>query len=302
LQPFEETRIEDVLPYIIPPYESDYPAAWVDSEKGVVTGWKLAKIKEKVYNNWIDYPIFLSMEDGLTNRAISAPSPGISGSGVGIGGSMARFGIRDDVLYIVDSNSMKIFDITQPADPVKYDDLWAGWGIETMFIKGENMFLGTTTGMFIYDLSVKFRPQQVSFFVHGRSCDPVVIDGNLAYITLRSGTACGGSINSLDIVDITSLSDPELMVSYPMFNPHGLGKDGDILFICDGSQGLKIYDASEPMNITDNLLFSYEEMQAYDVIPLGTILVMVGDDGLVQYDYSDISNITVLSTIASETR
>jgi len=242
------------------------------------------------------------MDAALTNRAISAPSPGISGSGVGIGGSMARFGIKDDVLYIVDSNSMKIFDITQPDNPVKYDDMYAGWGIETMFIYEENMFLGTSTGMIIYDLSVKFSPRQVSFFTHGRSCDPVVIDDNLAYITLRSGTNCGGNINTLDVVDISTLSDPQLMISYPMFNPHGLGKDGDLLFICDGAQGLKIYDASDPLHIKDNLLFSYDNMQAYDVIPLGSVLVMIGDDGLAQYDYSDISNISILSIISSEAR
>ncbi|TFH39252.1 MAG: hypothetical protein E4G95_01605 [Bacteroidia bacterium] len=302
LEPFEEARVKDVLPYIVPPYDNDYPAAWVDSEKGIVTGWNLGTIREKVNNDWIVYPIYVQMDGMFENRSFGSPLPGISGSGVGIGGSMARFGIKDNVLYIVDSNSMKIFDITQPDNPVKYDDIWAGWGIETMFINGDNMFLGTTTGMFIYDLKIKFRPQQITFFIHGRSCDPVVVDGNLAYITLRSGTTCGGTINSLDVVDITSLNSPELKASYPMFNPHGLGKDGDLLFICDGSQGLKIYDASDPLSITDNLLFSYDDIMAYDVIPLGSILVMIGDEGLVQYDYSDISNISILSIISAEPR
>jgi hypothetical protein len=211
---------------------------------------------------------------------------------------MARFGIRDDVLYTVDNNSMKIFDISTPEQPLKYDDIYAGWGIETMFISGNTMFLGTTTGMIIYDLTLKYSPTQLSFFVHGRSCDPVIVDGNLAYITLRSGTMCGGNINSLDVVDITSLVDPELLISYPMYNPHGLGKDGDLLFICDGAQGLKIYNAANHLTITENLLYTYSDIDAYDVIPLGSILLMIGEDGLVQYDYSDISDITLLSTIS----
>ena len=37
----------------------------------------------------------------------SGASSGVSGSGVGIGGSMARFGIKDKVLYIVDQNTLK---------------------------------------------------------------------------------------------------------------------------------------------------------------------------------------------------
>lgn len=302
LQPSEESRVRDVLPYVIPPHDDDYPTAWVDSEKGVVIGWELTTIREKTHNDWIIYPFLTRMDGFMTNKMISQPASGISGTGVGTGGSMSRFGIRENVLYIVDGNAMKIFDISNPEMPVSYDDIWAGWGIETMFISGKNMFLGTTTGMFIYDLSVKFRPSQVSFFVHGRSCDPVVVDGDLAYITLRSGTNCGGSVNSLDVVNINNLSDPQLLISYPMFNPHGLGKDGDLLFICDGSEGLKIYDASDPLHVTENLLVSYADMQAFDVIPLGGILVMIGDDGLVQYDYSDISDISLLSIITAGAR
>ncbi|MDQ1296229.1 MAG: hypothetical protein QG611_207, partial [Bacteroidota bacterium] len=80
----------------------------------------------------------------------------------------------------------------------------------------------------------------------------------------------------------------------------GLGKDGDLLFICDGSAGLKIYNASDPAKITDHLITSYPSINAYDVIPIGNVLVMIGDDGLYQYDYSNIQNISLLSSILVE--
>ncbi len=79
-----------------------------------------------------------------------------------------------------------------------------------------------------------------AFFTHATSCDPVIVDDTLAYITLRSGNACGGSLNSLDVINIMNLESPTLVMSYPMANPHGLGKHGDLLFICDGNSGLKI--------------------------------------------------------------
>ena len=34
-----------------------------------------------------------------------------------------------------------------------------------------------------------------------------------------------------------------------MTNPHGLTKDNNLLFICDGKDGLKMYDAADPLNI-----------------------------------------------------
>jgi hypothetical protein len=86
-------------------------------------------------------------------------------------------------------------------------------------------------------------------------------------------------------------------MSYFMTNPHGLGKDGDLLFICDGSAGLKVYDAADPKNITSHLIYSYPNIKAYDVIPIGSVLVLIGDDGLYQYNYSNIQDITLMSTI-----
>ena len=83
-----------------------------------------------------------------------------------------------------------------------------------------------------------------------------------------------------------------------MKNPHGLGKSGDLLYICDGNAGLKVYDASDAMKIGENLIYTYPDINAFDVIPLGTLLVMIGDDGLYQYDCSDIRNIRLLSRIA----
>jgi len=82
-----------------------------------------------------------------------------------------------------------------------------------------------------------------------------------------------------------------------MTNPHGLGKDGDLLFLCDGSSGLKIYDASDPKLITNNLIYSYPDIIAYDVIPISNVLVLIGADGMFQYGYSDVKNIKLLSTI-----
>ena len=294
----EVARVKDILPYTVPPVDNDYPMAFVDQEKGVVVGWELKTIREKIYNNPYPWPIYY--RGGMKYLDVanaSGASSGVSGSGTGFGGSMARFGIKDKVLYIVDQNNLKVFDISNKTSPAKMGDFYPGWNIETMFLSGNNMYLGTTTGMIIYDISNPLVPKSPVFFNHARSCDPVIVDGNIAYVTLRSGTTCGGTVNCLDVVDVRNITSPVLLSTFPMTNPHGLGKNGDLLFICDGNSGLKIFDASDPKTIGDKLIYTYPNINAYDVIPIGTILVMIGDDGLYQYSYTDIQHISLLSKI-----
>jgi len=296
----EVGRIKDILPYTVPAAGTDFPMADVDIEKGVVIGWELRTIKEKINHNPnpYPYPIYwrssLSFMDKVNS---SGASSGVSGSGVGIGGSMARFGIKGKVLYVVDMNTLKVFDITNKTTPSKINDIYPGWNVETMFLTENEMFLGTTTGMIIFDISNPLSPVSKAFFQHARSCDPVIVDDTLAYVTLRTGTNCGGNLNCLDVVNIKNINLPTTVMSYPMTNPHGLGKDDDLLFICDGSAGLKVYDAADPKNISSHLIYSYPNIKAFDVIPIGDVLVLIGDDGLYQYNYSNVQNITLMSSI-----
>jgi hypothetical protein len=294
----EVGRINDILPYTVPQSKTDFPTAFIDKDKGVVISWELKTIKEKIENTPNPYPIYYTGGFALMDNTRSfGASSGVSGSGVGIGGSMARFGIKNTVLYIVDKSTLKVFDIANKTAPVKINDFYPGWNVETMFLKGDEMFLGTTTGMAIFDISSPATPVSKTFFTHARSCDPVIVDDTLAYITLRTGSSCGGNQNLLDIVNVKDITKPKDVVSYSMTNPHGLGKNGDLLFICDGTAGLKVYNAANPQLLLSNLIFTYPGIVAYDVIPIGKVLVLIGDNGLFQYDYSNVKNITLLSTI-----
>lgn len=291
-------RLQDIFPYIVPPTGNEYPMAYVDQTKGVVVGWNLKIIREKVNVNPTPYPVYWERGGFYLDKVnASGASSGVSGSGFGIGGSMARFGVKDNVLYVLNQNNLKVFDISSKTNPNKYTDIYAGWNIETMFLTDKNMFLGTNTGMVVYDISEPLSPMWITFFSHARSCDPVIVDDTLAYVTLRSGTNCGGTSNVLDIISIKNLSAPSLVKSYPMSSPHGLGKSGDLLFICDGNTGLKVYDAADPRDVSSHLIYTYSGINAYDVIPLGNVLVLTGDDGIYQYNYSNIQNITLLSKI-----
>jgi hypothetical protein len=150
--------------------------------------------------------------------------------------------------------------------------------------------------MFIYDLSDPSMPVKKGSFAHVTTCDPVITDGNYAYVTLRNGTTCHASpVNELDVLDVANLSSPALIKNYPLTNPRGLSKDGDLLFICDGGAGLKIYDATDVHNL--GLIKTIDGIEANDVIAQNGKAIVIATDGLYQFDYSNVNNIQQLSKI-----
>lgn len=292
----EISRNKDVFPYIIPPYDINYPLAKIESEKGVIVGWKIKTVQEEIESYY--YQVYKGFDFANSVGSYeSSNSSGINTNGFGIGGSMARFGLYEEVLYIIDDLKLNIFSLNNPDKPVFYNEFYAGWNIETMYLLGDKMFLGTQSGMRIYDISNALSPMYISQFWHVTSCDPVVVKNNLAYITLRGGTACWNDVNELDVVSLDDIENPELLKRYSMTNPHGLGIDGETLFLCDGDAGLKIYDISDPLAIDDNQIATFANINAFDVIPINGVLFMIGEDGFYQYDYSDLQNIQFLSKI-----
>ncbi|MFC2086556.1 LVIVD repeat-containing protein [Bacteroidota bacterium] len=202
----------------------------------------------------------------------------------GVGGSLARFTIANDYLYAVDDDELKILNIENPETPEFVKEIQVGFGIETIFIRERLLFLGSRFGMYIFDISSPRNPVQLSNYQHIYSCDPVVADDEYAYVTLSTSTNCGRNTNELQIVSIKDPSSPYLVKNYSMSNPLGLGIKDDILFLCD--DGLKIYNISDVLNI--NLIQKFS-IAANDVIPLDNHLLVIGDDGLYNYQYQNDS-------------
>ena len=234
------------------------------------------------------------MVSAFSTKAAIAPG---TGSGPGVGGSLARFTLSDDYLYLLDGGDLQTVDVSADRNPVAKRRDFIAWDIETIFPHNDNLFIGSSSGMHILDITTPESPTHISTYEHIRSCDPVVVDGNYAYVTLRSGNSCQGFTNQLEVIDIEDLTSPKLLQTYPMTNPHGLGIDNQTLFICDGSDGLKAFDISDINTISEHMLVHYKEINATDVIPFNNILMMIGEDGLFQYDYSDPANIKLLSHI-----
>ncbi len=292
------SRLENIFPYILPPYDENYRVDDIDYERGIVVDWELKKITRKVDERI--YPIYPWYEGGdymiysYTNGRSSYSS---GSSSFGVGGSMARFTAKDNVLYTIDSYNLNVIDISNPDNMNLVKSLYIGWNIETLFPSGNNLFIGSQEGMLIYDITDVYNPVFISDYWHITSCDPVVVKGDYAYVTLRSGNWCGQTNDQLDVIDISNLYEPNLVKSYAMTEPYGLGIDNSTLFICDGSAGLKIYDTNDVLHIEDNIIATFPNIETFDVIPLNGVLMLIGDDGLYQYDYSNLTQIKLLSSI-----
>lgn len=297
----EVNRINDIFPYALPSTGNDYRISDIEEDKGVVIDWEVKEVRKKI-EPYYPYPgPYPFLEKWLWRNEVflsASGSGGSDGASFGVGGSMARFILYDNYLYALDDIKLKLIDISTPEEPVFNSDIYIGWEMETVFIYDDHLFMGAKNGMYIYDLANPASPEQISYFRHFTSCDPVVVDGDYAYVTLNSANAlCGRAVNELQIISIVDLSNPSLLRTLPMNSPKGLGIDNETLFICDGDAGLKVYNVSDPYSLGASFITSFEDINTFDVIPVNDILFMIGSDGLFQYDYSDIENIRFLSKI-----
>jgi hypothetical protein len=210
-----------------------------------------------------------------------------NGGDVGTGGSYAKFQINQNALYTVDSFQLNVFNIANPVatfyDKAVYMQDWFGGGqFETLFKQKDFLFVGATNGMHIVNAEDDFNPVFVSGFSHATACDPVVVSQNTAYITVRGGSTCGAIEDQVNVIDISNITSPTLLSSYMVDQPYGVGILNDALYVCCGSNGLKVFDASNSTAL--QLMNTYDE-SVTDVIPLGTHLIAVGANKIIQYSY-----------------
>ena len=294
----EVGRVQKVFPYTLPKYNEKLPIAKLDETKGVVISWEEKSVRQEIEQYY--YPNYSRWERFSTSDSYASSGiGGTAGTTYGEGGSMARFGLYKDLLYTVSQNNVLTFKLVSNSEATLLNTVNVNWNVETIFITDNHLFLGTQSGLIVESLEVAERPTQIGSFTHMTSCDPVVIKGDLAFVTLKGGTTCrGGTLNQLDVVQMNdSYSKFTLLKSYPMSGPQGLGIDGDLLFVCDGDAGLKIYNVSDPLTIAQHLIASFPSINAYDVIARNNYLFMIGKEGFLLYDYSNIQNIKQIGII-----
>ncbi|MBD3584084.1 LVIVD repeat-containing protein [Flavobacterium selenitireducens] len=227
--------------------------------------------------------------------ACSSDSDGLSpGKGDGQGGSLAIFALKGNYLYTVDHSTLNVFSVIDRNHPVKVNEIQIGWDIETLFSFGENLYIGSRDGMYIYSVAQPENPTFLSSAQHMRACDPVVANQTHSFVTLHSDAACGGPLNVLQVYDTQNLLSPVLIHQRNLTKPRGLGLYHDYLFVCDDV--IKVFDIANP---GEPVLVTAIPKNCFDVIIKGDALFAIGDQAVFRYQLNpaDIENITFKSQV-----
>ena len=204
----------------------------------------------------------------------------------GAGGSTARFTIAGNYLYVVDNVSLKAFEISSTTSPVYKSKTEIGVNIETIFPYQDKLFIGSSSSMYIYSLTDPSRPERLARaeYTIRMSCDPVVARDSVAYATLRATGRCGGSQSALVVYNIKNISSPQLVNTYWLTAPYGLGLKNNSLYVCEGNYGLRVFNITNAYNPVQVSEIRVNNTTFYDVIPYGNILIAQVNDGFILYD------------------
>jgi len=218
-------------------------------------------------------------------------------SSIGKGGSLARFTIVSNFLYLVDDLTLKIFDITDPVNASPKGSISLRFGVETIFPYNDKLFIGSRDGMYIYSITNPASPSLLGEARHTRSCDPVVANDSIAFVTLRGNQPCGPAEDGLYIYNIKNITSPVALTKVRMPTPNGIGLQDSLLYVCQKQNGMRIYNVSNPSApvLRKTLTtFAFE-----DVICYNNLLICYTSRGLALYDISVRSNPVFLSEVAN---
>ena len=72
------------------------------------------------------------------------------------------------------------------------------------------------------------------------------------------------------------------------------------LYLCEGNFGFKMFDVTNPNQVSANILAHVSGFEAFDVIvlPPGDHVMVVGANGLYQFDATDRNDLKELSVIS----
>ena len=222
-------------------------------------------------------------------------SPERAPSSGGTGSSFATFAVAGDYLYYLDYSSLVTLDISVPEEPKELKRTSIGWTVETLYPAGDLLFVGGTNGMYIFDRRDPAAPQEVGRVEHFRACDPVVVSGGVAYVTLRGGTNCGMSNDVLLCVSVEDPSNPLVIAEKELTTPYGLTVRDPFLYVSNGYEGFELLDIARPTE--PSVVASWREWATKDFIWDDNVLYVLGFEDLRIFDTSKPDNPVLLAIV-----
>lgn len=220
-----------------------------------------------------------------------------STSTTGQGGSLARFTTAMDHMYVVDDKKLYTYSLLDEKHPQLKGSIDVGFSIETIYSYKDKLFIGSSNAMYVYSLTDPAHPSKLGQATHVRACDPVIANDSLAYVTVRSGSRCGGNVSALIVYDVKYITQPQERGRVTMESPWGLGMSGNRLYVCNGLNGLNVYDISNP--IQPKLVKQLAGGTFYDVIIIDNLMVAMIEGGTALYELKPNDEINLAAKITN---
>ena len=224
----------------------------------------------------------------------------------GKSGSITRFATHNGYMYVLNPNEVLTYSLQDPDKPALVNRLTTDYGLETIIVYDNTIYLGSNTALYILDIGNPAAPSILSktnrneVFLGG--CDPVVVKEQYAYSTIKViQNVCGdvSSQSALIVYDISNKTAPTETGTYPLNIPNGLGYQGNYLFVCDeGSDRLEVFDISNPLSVTPLPGFAVNILDPYDLIVDGNKMIVSTKTDFRIYDLQDLPVIKQIGLIA----
>lgn len=283
-------------PILVSRVENGISEELINNNGETLLGFTFEEVTEKVSKddnvyyalNENNYLLYDYRNNLIPPSAVPASFAGNSTSEIG---SVNRIVAYEGYIYTVSRANLLVFRDGAELERIEDVQTWWGSDMETVYPMDDNLFIGAASQVMIIDISDPENPVYTSQFWHATSCDPVYpTESGVAYVTLRTGdfAECPGDENALVVLDIEQVEQPFTIQEIIMESPYGLTLKGTKLYVGEGENGLKIFDATDPRDLK---LEKWDQtIKAYDVLANPTrpdYILVAGTNGLSQYRIAD---------------
>lgn len=217
-------------------------------------------------------------------------------------GTMSKMEIANHYLNLITGSSLLTYDISGNTI-VKTQQQQVGTDLETIYHENNKLYIGSKSSMIIMNNSNPSAPTKISEYTHEVSCDPVLPNGNIAYLTLRSvdSEGCNGTVNLLKVLNVTNPSSPTEITNVNLRSPYGMTISNGRLFVGEGQNGLTVLDITNPTSPVE--IHHSTAFKTFDVIKHPTdndIILIISRNDIKQLQYnSSTGTIQELSSLLS---
>ncbi|MBA7516736.1 hypothetical protein ES705_08784 [subsurface metagenome] len=202
--------------------------------------------------------------------------------------------VSGDYLFIADTNTLQIFDISDPNSPSYSTSIVTPGAAVDVFVEGNYAYIADYDGgLYIVDISDPTSPSKAGNYTTSGVASEVFISGNYAYL------ACNDT--GLQVIDISDPTNPSFASSYNTpGSAIGVWVEGNYAYIADGSSGLQVIDITDPTSPVSAGFFDTDGIAQGVCVMSHYAFIADGNNGLLILAISDQTTPKLVGTFDTE--